>query len=1131
MNKFLRYSGVIQPVSTLDAIREKTIQIESYDFLKTMELYPAYKVSDAFGAFFQISGLSLRAYHVPGEKRPEPGVKELTFKYPAEKSLARTTILEISSDTKPGRKFFSYRSWGWFQWDNGPWTQKDLGEESTIEAWDGSTIKCRYAGFTQEDATDIVEIQNGVVVRQGGIQLSFDEGNLVRLGMPYSFVLRETVTDLFNITTECLVGELGSVIVIDDNTDVLYIGAVDRFQAIEFDFDTFLSGTTLNFEYSRSSWNEWANLAGYITEESTQNFSQSGTLRFNLPNNWFFAEKKVGEIGSPPEDLLAERYWIRISVNSWGSGSAAIRQVRRGFYLIGKNGDSLEVEIEVEKIQECDITESVIIRQSDTDASTYVPAVWKKNIPIESLLGFNSGSDPSSSLPAASGFTEICRNIEELSYDLPKAGFSIWGIPPFPAYLGKPRSICGRHDASGDTLWIGIGEEVWEVSDHTEFKFLFKLKTYYDAALDRPFKTEIRRLNYIASENALSGMAWKPYNDERFRPIQDTESNADWGRCTPASVFQYDLNSGSLTQRVIGPYVSGKTWTCLSPQFYSGEVFYRDGNHAPATPHPMHIIGNIGYFDQGGENITIPEPTFVSIRRPSENWKPITCGVLCRVPQFLDIPDSGFARAVVFDFSYDDTLTGPHGDFCLTKPGWHFFYYVITTEPWSCGPVSLRFDFGQPGFVLWNDSRKSYIFRDRIFGLMLLQRHLTPPDQYSWFFDTLKSLPDVNEQLSCGAMKDNDNFFYSNYWWYDLAHTPPSPPWDPMISEVFIQRFNIPSQTITALLFDPSYSTALGPLSGHVETSGPIDLGYDPDNGVIHCTFLDRKTLRYYYVIVKDSHLDPVYSTQIGENFIFDWSRPFKKFIFLNGKMYSVCTDDRHQTEDAFLVEATFSEPTITLRKIGVIHQGDYSVETMTVIGDTLYGISKPSNTMWSYGTKWVPRVQLADFEERNCREVATDLCQAVNAILRVDPDRVVIVEKRETLPLDVSILDDELVEVKPEKPWKFIYDGCEVKWSFLDQSGTEAWGLTGRNQRILRISNPMIQDSHFAKRLAEIYGKFFFKKRSLLPIIAKYLPQFERGDLVKVISEGVDAEKRRRIATIRLRNSNGQTEMGLVEQ
>lgn len=1138
MNKFLRYSGMIQPIAIQDAIREKTIQIESYDFLKRMERFQAFKVSDAFGDFFRIWGLTLKAYY-PGSKKPEDGVRDFSFKYPAEEGLPNVTITEISKDTKPGMKYFSYRSWGWFQWDNGPWTQFDLGEEANISAWDGSTIKCIYGGFTQDDATDIVEIKNLAVIEQGGVELTFDNGTPVRPHSPFSYILRETLANLYDITTVCLVADLGSAVAIGASTDVLYIGAVDRFGVIEFVLDSFLSGTTLLFEYSRSAWDEWNDLSSFNLSDSTQNFSQSGTLRFDPPNNWTFADKKVGEQNG--NDIIVERYWIKISVASWGSGSARIREVTRGFRIYGQRGDALEIGIDVSKIQVAEEQESVIIRQSDSDPTTYVPAVWKKNIPIEMLLGYGSGSASSSSLLAASGFGASCREVERLDRTLAKPSFSIWGVPPFPAYKGKPRSICGKSN-SEDTLWIGVGEEVWEVSDHSEFTFLFKLKTYYSTAQNRSFRIEIRRLDYDSSENALNGIAWKVYDDERFRPIQDAEANAYLGRCTPAIVFRYDLTHRFLTQHVVGAagVIEGSSqgeWACSLPEFYSGEVFHRNGN--PVTMSGVGLvqwIGNTNWVDVGGENISVPEPTFISIRRPSENWIGGSVVRLYRGRRLL-LEDELGAFADPFYFSYDDTLTDPHGDFCSAKPGYYFSYYVFGSSPPSSVPLHLRFDLGQSGFVLWNASRDSYIYHDRVQGLALLERHtnLSPPPFYSWTFETLKTLASVDEQICCGANQDADNFFYGIYKWVDDADTllplPPAGDRDPKKSEARIYRFHIPTLTPSSALFASPISSATGSLSGSETTSGPIDIGYDSDNDLLHCCFLDRKTLEYHYVVIENFPPYTIYSTQSSTSFVLDRTRPFKRFAFLNGKMYAVCTDDRHQKEDAFLVEITFSGSTITIKKIDVIQEGDYSVETVVTVGDRLYGISKPSNTMWSYGTKWIPRVQLADFGEDNCREAATKLCQATNAVLRVDPDRVAIVEKRESIPVLISTLEDELVEVKPEKTWKFVFDGCEVSWSFEDLKATESWGLTGRNQRVLRISNELVQDAHFAAKLAEIYGKYFFKERTLLPITAKFLPQFERGDLLKIISKGIDPAKSRVVVSLRLRNSNGQIEMGLVEQ
>jgi len=1160
MSKFLRYSGIIQPIAIQDALRERTIQIESYDFLKRMEQFPAALVSEEFGAFFRIPGVDLKAY-VEGPNRPATSVREFSFKFPSTKTklksrrgskaeegeagsrgLPEVSVVNISADTTDGIKVLKYRSWGWFQWDQGPWVRKDLGDQSTIAAWDDSTIECSFAGFTQDDNIEVFLIIGQSVIKRGGIEIIFDSGNPVYLGAPFTFIIREDVGGtLYDISQSCMVQQQESETALGASTDTLYISAVEKFRGITFEFDEFLTGATLTFEYSQGSFAAWGDLSSYMTD-GTSDFSQDGTITITPPFNWTKAGQKVGEDGG--DDIVVERFWLKITVSAWGSGTAKIRYLTRRYLAVGQDGDAIEIGVNFEQIEETDderVTEDVIIRPSDSDSSVFVPATWKKNLPVELLLGSGSGSDPSSSLLAASGFSASCREVEQLSYTTSKPQFSIWGIPPYPAYPGEARCLCEGEDlgSAGRVILIGIGKEVWKVTEHTGFEFVFKLRDYYSTSLSKPFDVEIRRMDYDDAYNAVFGVAWKRYNNTEYRPVTDVQADAKKGRCTPAILFRYDFDTGVLEQQVIGEPIA--EWETAESRFLSGEVFHRNGTGNQNGWPWWEIGGTPQHETTGGEMIAVPEPGhYSSIMYPIFVGQINRHVSLRRATKLIETHVLYWGDQYDIErFQYGDLVAGEdefaHGRFALTSPG--FYYRVVWTgalETSTIDDVHLRFTFGQPGVVVWSPYYRSYIYHDFDSSQTLGEQNYIAEADYSasaWSLDRYFDLDTQDRQICCGALKENSGtptapeIIYGSMVWNDTNVS-----FVPQKSDAYVTRHNLRTGA-GATIFHSASSSVSGTMSGQEETCTPIGLGYDPDQDVIHLTFFDRDTLRYHYAVFEDTPAGAKYSIQTGSNFSFDWYRPIKCFTFHDGKMYAVCTDDRFQIEDAFLIEITWSSPDITIRKIGVLRSGDYSAESLVWVGDILYGLSKPSGTMWSYGTSWVPRVQLADFGDDNCRQAATKLSQAANAILRVDPDRVAIVEKRETVPGSSSTLEDELVEVKPEKTWKFIYDGCAVSWSFQELKGTESWGLTGRNQRVLKISNPLVQDRHFAEKLAEIYGKYFFKERTLLPITAKYLPHFEREDLLKIISKGVDPSKSRSIVSFRLRNSNGQTEMGLVEQ
>ena len=1147
MSKSLRYSGVIQPVAIQDSIDEKIVQIESYDFLKRMEQFPAAWVSDANGDFYQIPGIELLGYN-QGEAAPETKVCNFKFKYPAESKLPNTEIQEVYFGTKNGIKTLRYRSWGWFQWDNGPWTEKTLGEESDIEANDGSKIKCRFAGFTQEDGLDVVKIENQAVSQRGGIEISFDEGTIARLSSPFSFIIREEAGPpivVNDITTACLVeGDTASAIASIDDT--LYIGALDRFQIIELEFDKVLTGATLTFEYSRSSWEDWSDLSSYIISDGTSNFSQSGIITFTPPTNWVRAGQKVGEDAG--DDIVVDRYWIRIGVSVWGSGEAVIRSIFRNYIVVGQDGDSIEIKVNFDEISELDKTESVIIRPSDSDSSVFVPATWKKNLPIDHLLGSGSESDISSSLLAASGFSESCRDVDAIDYTFTKNKMSIWGIPPFPAYLKKPHCVCGGRVIDGaQELFLGIGDEVWKVTEHSGFEFLFKVKAWYSVDMDRPFVVEVRQLNYDSTNEALFGVAWMAYDDNVYRPIVDDEDTGYLGRCTPAIAFRHDFSHIAPEvedfQHIIGvpPGGGDGETTADKPRFLSGEVFHRNGNDYLTGSQYKWGIGTT--VKEGaepnlplGEMIPVPEVTFLSIRRKDNSGDAWTYWPWARTSRvLLETVKAGSDLTEHYQVQHQWFLNnisseGSTGPFLETKAG--FFYYA--RQGWLSGipygPVSLRFSFGQKGFLIWRPGSRGYVYHDYFYGDILATRNYIGEIRYdsapAWTISRQLNLSDFNKQPCCGTLIDDATILYGYMKWIEACDGAGAP----TKSESGIADLNV--ETMAAgLYFYSSSSTILGSLAGRETFITPIDLGYDPIQEVIHVCFFDRETMQYHYAVIEKKASPDAYSIQEGTKFNYDWYRPFKHFVYSDGVMYAICTDDRFQKDDAFLVKVTFSKPDITIEKVAILNTGDYSCSEIVVVDGTIYGIAQPSGTLWSYGTKWVPRVQLADFGDKNCRAAATDLCQAANAILRVGPDRQAIIEKRETVPASSSTLEDELVKVKPEKAWKFIYDGCSVGWSFLEKSGTESWGLTGRNQRILKISNPFIQDLHFASKVAEIYGSFFFKKRTVLPVLAKYLPELERSDSLKIVSKGIDPSAEREIVSIRLRNSTGQTEMELVKR
>jgi len=322
--------GIIDNRSISYNHKQKKVALTCYGYLKRLDYQAAYEVSNPFGEFPYLKGITLVAYDPPSIGAVNYGPRRLQYSFPDGEALAGVSIVEQDElDVRRGPKPFMFRSGDQFSWDYGPWeTVNDLDDINdqgnrtfTSYEWDNGEgesdatfnfgSKNRFARFPgtvwAEDVVWVtIDRETGVrSYKKGKPTLTFD-GGVKRQASPHlQAVVRKDLDEAFHDNTIEAMTPRGTGFRILGVGDNLYVGSIDRFAGIFFVFETALAaGIEFTVHYSKG-YENWVELT---VNDGTNGFSEDGWIQWTIPADW----RKASIWDDENDTTWNGLYWIKL---------------------------------------------------------------------------------------------------------------------------------------------------------------------------------------------------------------------------------------------------------------------------------------------------------------------------------------------------------------------------------------------------------------------------------------------------------------------------------------------------------------------------------------------------------------------------------------------------------------------------------------------------------------------------------------------------------------------------------------------------------------------------------------------------------------------------------------------------
>ena len=282
--------------------------------------------------------------------------------------------------------------------------------------------------------------------------------------------------------------------------------------------------------------------------------------------------------------------------------------------------------------------------------------------------------------------------------------------------------------------------------------------------------------------------------------------------------------------------------------------------------------------------------------------------------------------------------------------------------------------------------------------------------------------------------------------------------------------------------------------SGNYPRYMPIWMCLDEEFGdVIHGCMFNRDTTGtnpfqwVYYSF--DVNSNTCYFQNEGTNYTFDGTYLMKDFVYdtYNRCTHFIAENIRYQDKPAYMVKGTFNifgSPIITLTKEITPRETEYGSQTVLECNQddgTIFGLTKGyDKILWEYSKEFYPRIEQAKFSDSDSvQDIIKYIAQIMNCYYIIHASRYFRFITRELYNGTMNLeWNTNMVKsnIKP-RYWQHKYDS--VKVSFQNpyselQTGEKKIGYDGWNREILSIGNPLIQNNHLAKYIAEINYDFF---------------------------------------------------------
>lgn len=298
--------------------------------------------------------------------------------------------------------------------------------------------------------------------------------------------------------------------------------------------------------------------------------------------------------------------------------------------------------------------------------------------------------------------------------------------------------------------------------------------------------------------------------------------------------------------------------------------------------------------------------------------------------------------------------------------------------------------------------------------------------------------------------------------------------------------------------------------SGLYESYMPVQLVYDSISNSVHGTLFNRDPLSsnnpfqwvYFVFSIGD---DTLQTKNVGINYTYDGTYLLKDFVYdeFNNCVYFMAENIRYQDKPGYMVKAKYNhtgDKSVELTQLVVPRETSYGSMIQLICNPTngsVFGMTKGVETiLWEYSKSFYPRIELAKFAEQDSiYEILRYISQIMNTYYTIHSERKIRFINRENYNGSANLVwNENMVSGKPIPGyWKHKYDSVQVEYDNpfnTEYNGTKKKGFSGWNRSVLRISNPLIQNSHIAGYISDESYTFFSQLRleidkiGLIPLI-----------------------------------------------
>lgn len=270
-----------------------------------------------------------------------------------------------------------------------------------------------------------------------------------------------------------------------------------------------------------------------------------------------------------------------------------------------------------------------------------------------------------------------------------------------------------------------------------------------------------------------------------------------------------------------------------------------------------------------------------------------------------------------------------------------------------------------------------------------------------------------------------------------------------------------------------------------------VNMGFDSTNNVIFGCAFNRNDLGSYpfqwCLFSFDISTETMTFIRTANNYIFDGSYVYKNFTYDsdNDIMYAYAENIRYKDGAGFLISIKWNSGSPIVNRIGYPDQSDWgSINNMLYYNNKLFGLTNgDNNILWEFSNSYSPRIELVEYgDDDSFSDIFTDLAMLANFYYMITSERLIKFKQRESVSSSIELIwDSNMVASQPQFPyWNNYYDAIIVGWSNLinKTKGNRKKGFDGWLKNSFSMNNPLIQNTHIANIIADIYYNFFSNYR-----------------------------------------------------